>query len=520
MAHRLRPACGIAAVTLALCGAAAGADDAGKGDSPIFVAFGDKNRDRPPVEPTRGAVIRLEGFLGPGNEEYLRRKLETARAHHAKVVIVEIESPGGRVDSSRAIAEMLCEVRWARTVAFIPRYAFSGAAISALGCDEIVMTPEAMLGDAGEIAPDRNSQFRYVPEKVLSVLIEFVRTLAESKGRPPALAEAMVDMKTTVYRVRNLKTGETTYKSQREIDEDPEQWKKLGAVAQTGKGRFFTVNGRKAVDLGLARGLAARRGEVVARYCLDGDLLVLEPGGIDTLVQILNSPWITGLLLVLGLTGLYLEFSSPGIGFGGLLAAGCFTIFFWSHFFGNPDAWLAVVLFLLGVAFVGVELFILPGFAVAGLAGAILIIASVVLAIQGFFIPQSAQDLNTLTQTMLVIFLSGLAFAVAAVFISKRFGSLPLFRRLVLAPPEPALAGGGAGRAAAEAPAGLPAELPVAVGRIGIAQSTLRPGGKARFGNQYVDVVTDGTFITKGSRVRIVEITGNRVVVSEPEEQE
>ena len=111
-------------------------------------------------------------------------------------------------------------------------------------------------------------------------------------------------------------------------------------------------------------------------------------------MQFLNSPWITGLLLVLGLIGLYLEFSSPGIGFGGLLAAVCFAIFFWSHFFGNPAAWLAVVLFLLGIAFVAVELFILPGFAVAGLAGAILIIASVVLAIQGFFVPKSPQDLG------------------------------------------------------------------------------------------------------------------------------
>ena len=247
---------------------------------------------------------------------------------------------------------------------------------------------------------------------------------------------------------------------------------------------------------------------------------MLEPGVIDTIVQILNSPWITGLLLVVGLIGLYLEFSSPGIGFGGLLAAVCFAIFFWSHFFGNPAAWLAVVLFLLGMAFVAVELFVLPGFAVAGLAGAILMIASVVLAIQGFFIPKTPQDLNTLTQTVLVIFFSGVTFAVAAVYISKRFGSLPLFRRLVLAPPEPArpAAARWTDRAAA-GPRGTQAELPIAVGRIGIAQSTLLPAARPASATSMSTSSPTATFIVKGSRVRIVEISGNRVVVTEPDEE-
>ena len=256
----------------------------------------------------------------------------------------------------------------------------------------------------------------------------------------------------------------------------------------------------------------------------EGDLLVLEPGAVDTLVQIINSPWITGLLLVVGLIGLYLEFSTPGIGVGGLLAAICFVTFFWSHFLGNPVAWLSVVLFLLGVACLAVELFVLPGFAVAGLVGAILMIGGVVLAIQGFFIPKTPRDLATLMQTVLVIFFSGLSFVVAAVFISKRFGSLPIFSRLMLPPPEPVPAGGrlpvGQDGAAGGGPPGLPSGPPIAVGRIGIAQSTLRPGGKARFGNHYADVVTDGTFITKGSRVKIIEIVGNRVVVGEADEEQ
>ncbi len=497
MVSRFTRVCCIAALAVALLGAEADPERQG------------------PSRPTRGALIVLEGYIGLGNAEYLHRKLATARSHGAKLVIIEIHSGGGRVDMSMAMAEMLRDAYWAHTVAFIPHHAYSGAAVIALGCQDIVMGPEAIMGDAGEIFQDENSQFRYVPEKLLSPLIEFVHTLAAARGHPPALAEAMVDMKLTVYHVQNVKTGKMACMSQREIDAEPDQWRRLAPVPQTGGGRFFTVNGQEAVKLGLAKEMASSRAELAARYPLEGQLLVLEPSVIDTIVQILNSPWITSLLLVVGLIGLYIEFSSPGIGFGGLLAAVCFATFFWSHFLGNPAAWLALILFMLGMAFVAVELFVLPGFAVAGLAGAILMIAGVALAIQGFFIPQTPQDLATLTQTALVIFISGLTFAVAAVYISKRLGSLPLFSRLVLAPPEPAGAHAAlsAGQDRAAAAPGRQAELPVGVGRIGIAQSTLRPGGKARFGNQYVDVITDGDFIVKGSRVRIVEISGNRVVV-------
>ena len=173
----------------------------------------------------------------------------------------------------------------------------------------------------------------------------------------------------------------------------------------------------------------------------------LEPGSLQTTVQILNSPWITGLLLVAGLVGLYIEFTSPGVGFGGLLAACCFVAFFWSHFLGGTANWLAAALFLLGIAFLAVELFILPGFAVAGLLGVVLVFSGLLLAMQGFFIPHTSQELTTLAHSMLVVLFAGAAFVVAAAAISKRMGSLPVFSRLMLPPPESDRRdGGGPGR--------------------------------------------------------------------------
>jgi membrane-bound serine protease (ClpP class) len=409
----------------------------------------------------------------------------------------------------------LRDLDWAHTVAYVPAQALSGAAFVALGCDEIVMRPEAALGDAGVISPDAEFQFRYVPEKIRTHLVRTVRDLAAAKGRPPALAEAMVDKDLVVYRVKDRQTGKETFMSEADIksDDDPAKWEKISPVQESLGGNFLEVNGSRAVELGLAQGNVSSREDLQRRYRLRGELLVLEYTGVDTAVYILNSPWVTGLLFVVGLVALYIELSAPGIGLGGLMAALCFAIFFWSRFLGGTADLLDVILFVAGVAFLLVELLVLPGFGVAGLSGILLILSSLILASQTFLIPQTQEDWAQLTGTLLVILVSGLVFAVVAYLLSRHFGSLPLLSRLVLVPPNSPGSNQGAG-----APGD--SQSAVQVGSRGVAVSTLRPAGKARFGRQYVDVVTEGEFITKGSPVEILEIHGNRVVVGEVDRTE
>ena len=135
-------------------------------------ADGTRRQCRPAAPPGRGVLIRFEGFIGPGNEQYLRRKLEKPRHTRAGqgarrgLVIIEIESPGGRLDSSMAIAEMSARRLLGpyRGLSSLDN-AYSGAAMAALGCDEIVMAPGAILGDVGAIYLDENRGFKYIPEK-------------------------------------------------------------------------------------------------------------------------------------------------------------------------------------------------------------------------------------------------------------------------------------------------------------------------------------------------------------------
>ncbi len=470
-----------------------------------------------------GVVIRFSGPITPLSEHYVYRKLSAAQSAGADLVIIEIDSPGGHLEPSLNLAVRLRDLEWAHTVAYVPREALSGAAIMALGCDEIVMSPRALLGDAGPIFMGEDFLFRHAPEKVRSDLARRVRDLAEAKGRPPALAEAMVDMDLVVHRVRHRTTGRVWFMSDAEIASaaQPAQWEKLEPVHESRAGHFLEVNGRRAVELRLAEATVADFDELQSRFTLDEPLHIYRPSAVDTVVYVLNWRIVTALLLLVGLIALYVEFSAPGIGLGGLVACLCFGLFFWSRFLGGTAGWLGVVLFAVGLAFLAVELFILPGFGIAGLSGLLLIFASVVLASQDFIVPSTPRQLDTLARNLLAIVLTGGVFVAVAVVLHRRFGTLPVLGRLMLVPPDfsrAARSESGALVDRSSAASGVE-ETALAVGDLGEAVSPLRPAGKARFGHRLADVVTDGEFIDAQRPVEIVEMSGYRVVVRQVQQR-
>ncbi len=124
-------------------------------------------RQRPAanVTYTKPIRIKLEGMITILTHEYMKRQLDRAKELGADLVIVEIDSPGGDAQSSIDIAEDLAAIKWARTVAYVEKQAISGGAFVALGCEEIVLSPTARIGDAGPIVMGADSQFRHAPEK-------------------------------------------------------------------------------------------------------------------------------------------------------------------------------------------------------------------------------------------------------------------------------------------------------------------------------------------------------------------
>lgn len=456
--------------------------------------------------------------ISPFSESFFERKLAKAKSMEADLVVLEIDSPGGYVSSSINIAKALRDLEWARTVAYVPREALSGAAIISLGADEIIMHENADIGDAGPIFMGEDFLFRHAPEKIRSDLVAKVRGLCEDTGRPPAIAEAMVDMDLEVFKCTNVDTGEVAYMSDSELNalENPADWQKGPPLEASKLGKFLEVQGDLAVQIGLADAVANSRAALAKRFGNEvEDIVILEATWVDTLITVLNFPFVTFLLFIVGLIFLYIEMAAPGIGVGGLVAGLCFGLFFWSRFLGGTAGWLEVVLFLAGVAFLLVELFVLPGFGVAGLSGILLMGVSMIMATQRFAGADGWQTANLLNSLVMLLG-SGVASLIGIFVVSKYFGGLKLFNHMRLEPPTPVVAGAeGVGLQAMSEPA---VEQPaVSVGDVGVADSSLRPSGRVLFGETYRDVIADGSFVDKGSHVRVTKVSGTHITVREIE---
>lgn len=468
--------------------------------------------EAPPREFKKPVLIRVEGVIDSWLEHYVLRKLARARQVGCDLLVLEIDSPGGGLTETLKLCDEITGLSGIHTVAYIPREALSGAAILSLACDDIVMGEHAQIGDCGPIFLDEDFMFRHAPEKIRSHLISEVRVLSERKKHPAALAEAMVDLSVKVERLK-LPDGSEQLLTDRELAAHPEAagWVKLETLPESGGGRFFEVTGRRAVDLRLASATVEKRNDLFQRYGLNDKPLVLESDGIDTTAYILNMWVVTALLLIIGLVGIAYELSAPGVCIGGLTAALCFALFFWSRFLGGTAGWLEVVLFASGIVFLAMEVFVIPGFGITGITGLALMIAGIVLASQNFTLPTTNSELARMTAGTLTTTASGIGCVVVCALMVRHMHAIPVLNRLMLAPPsvEPA-----APPLVDKDGKLLPPPEPVlSIGDWGVSSTMLRPGGKARFGDQLFDVVADGAFIQPGIQVRVTELQGTRIVV-------
>lgn len=461
-------------------------------------------------------LIKFTGEIDYRRAAYLRSKLARAKGMGADLIVVEIDSPGGLKDESLDLAEELRDIDWAYTVAYVPREAISGAALIALGTDAIVTGANARIGDIGVIGFDPQMfAFRFAPAKIYSVLVRQARDIAQSKGRPPELAEAMIDKEVLVYR-RLDPQGKPEFSTRRvEPNKAPPATLEDGweLIPESGPERFLTLSGARAKELGLAQA------NVDSQAALDEHLGVKVPYRIfqytstDTFVYWLNTPLITALIIIIGLVALYTELASPGVGAGALVAGFCAVMFFWSRYLGGTSGLLEVVLFLSGLAFLLMEIFVIPGWGISGLMGLALMMVSAIMASQSFVLPTTAREWETLRTSLIVLLGSTFVVLILASYITKRLGSIPIFNRLVLAGPA---AEGSANAIDKSSGKPVPPAHPiVSVGDWGRAESVLRPAGRARFGRNIVDVVSDGSFIEQGRQIRVTEIEGSRVVVTE-----
>ena len=250
------------------------------------------------------------------------------------------------------------------------------------------------------------------------------------------------------------------------------------------------LTGERALKAGMAVEASSLEA-VYAAIGVDKDRVRIAGGDFfEALATFLRSPGVMVLLVIFGIGGLILELKMPGTTVPGIVSALCFILFFWA-FWNSGIVWLAVLLFLLGLALLGIEIFITPGFGVMGVSGILAIVAGLALATVEQM-PQTSSQWTQLGNTVTILVGSMVGGVIFAMFMARLLPHVPVANRLILQPP---------GNLASDLDAEIGAEPGLAslLGATGETTTVLRPAGLARFGERLVDVVSDGGFIAAGT---------------------
>ncbi|MDE2996891.1 MAG: hypothetical protein OXT73_09175 [Bacteroidota bacterium] len=414
-------------------------------------------------------IIPVKGMIDGPLASYVDRALDDAEGAEAGLVVFHVDTFGGLLDAADEIRKRILDTP-IPTVAFIDKNAASAGALISYAADKIVMVAGASMGAAtvvegvgGEAAPD----------KYQSYMRSLMRSTAEANGRNPDIAEAMVDQTLDVPGVSE-------------------------------EGSVLTLSTQEALRLDVADAQGSTIDDLLTSLGIEAaDRVNHQLTRAEGLLRFFSSPVVQSILMLMMMGGLYFELQSPGVGFPGIIAAVGAAAFFGPHYLlGLVESW-EILLFILGVALLLVEIFVIPGFGVAGVAGLAAILTSLGFSLignVGFSFP-SGEAISSAVLTLA----SSLVMLIIAMFSLGRF--LPRserFGQLVLAPELTASTGYTSADTHTEW-----------LGRSGTALTDLRPSGTIEIDEDRIDVVTSGEYIGKGQAVEVVEVKGSRVRVRE-----
>ncbi|RFB17562.1 nodulation protein NfeD [Bacillus sp. HNG] len=402
-------------------------------------------------------IIPLEETVEKGLGAFIDRSITDAENKGADVIIFEINTPGGAVDAATKIGKRIQEST-IPTVAYVNNDAISAGAFIALNADEIYMSHNGRMGAAGIIDQAGNT----ADEKAVSYWLSAMKGAAENNGRDPIYALAMAD---------------------KEIDL-PE----LGAE----KGKFLTLTAKQALQVGYAEGVVKDRADLLKT--LGFEKAAVEQAELslaEKIARFITNPIVVSILLTIGSLGLVVELYSPGFGIPGIMGISALLLFFYGHLVAGLAGLESIILFVVGIVLILLE-FVLPG-GIIGLIGLGAILTS-------FFLAGSS---------MMVISISLLVALVATIIVSiilvKIFGKkLHVFKKIILFDSTNSESGYVSNKNRDDL-----------IGKQGIALTTLRPSGTAIINDERLDVVTQGNYIERNTRVEVIKTEGSRIVVRE-----
>ncbi|MCP1159834.1 NfeD family protein [Bacillus infantis] len=402
-------------------------------------------------------VVPIEETVEKGLYAFLNRAVSTAEENGGSAIIFEMDTPGGAVDAAGKIGKLLAETEL-KTVSFVNNQALSAGAYISLNMDEIYMVPGAVMGSAAIIDQSGNT----AGKKAESYWLSAMKSAANQSGRDPEIALAMAD----------------------ESVDLPE----YGAP----KGKLLTLTSEQAEQAGYSEGTVSSLDELLDTLGYSGaEIRSLDESFAEKIARFITHPVVVPILLSVGSLGLVLELYSPGFGIPGSMGLAALLLFFYGHMVAGLAGYESIVLFLVGLGLIILEFF-LPG-GIAGAIGLVSVVGSLFLATD-----------NVVHTAVSILIAIGISILVSILMI-KVFGKkMKFFRKIILSDSTSTEKGYISNKTRAEL-----------IGLEGYALTALRPAGTAVLEDERIDVVSEGGFIQKGARLRVVKAEGSRIVVRE-----
>lgn len=446
-----------------------------------------------------GTLLDINGVISTDRvRRWELNLINSAEKGAVNMWVVSIDSPGGNLGGSVQLAGTLSTVAppIRRVVGYVSGQTLGDASVIAVACRPLYIHPDSRLGGPGA---------KFIRSDDLDDLGAAIERIAVDASRPLAIVRGLLDPSLEVHRYTHRRTGEVRYATGEEFESaaeeaDADVWQR-GDRLDLSEGLSAT----EAVELGLAEGVADSLNEVAGLVGLAEVPAPLAPRGVIHFVEWLGS--LTGVavfLLLVGLMTLSIEVGAPGLSFPGFISMLCFSLYFWIQFLNGTAEWLEILAFALGVICIGIEIFLLPGVGVFGIGGLCLLVLGVVLTSQTFVIPRNAYQYEQLTRNLWLVVASFGAVAVGLAILRIFLPHTRFMRDLAL-----------------EAPADewlerseRLADFEYLADQVGVAATPLMPSGRVKFGEDLIQVVTDGNPVAAGQSVRVIRVMGNRVVVT------
>ncbi|CAN5853530.1 NfeD family protein [soil metagenome] len=430
----------------------------------LFAALPVLAQETPRQDAAQGALvyrIPVTGVVEMGLAPFIERSLSEAAAAGATAAVLDIDTPGGRVDAAERIADAIGDSQ-IPVYTYVNRRAISAGALISLATERIYMRPAAVLGAATPVTGEGER----ASEKMVSVMRSEFRSLAAARGLDPQIAEAMVDEAVAVE----------------------------GLVPE---GQLLTLATDDAVRVGYADAVDDWDALLAAIGAPGARVIEARVNWAERAVRFLTNPLVAPFLLSIGFLGLLIEIKTPAFGLAGLAGVSSLGLFFGSHLIIGLAGWEVLILLAAGILLLMVEMFIIPGFGVAGVLGIVAVVSSIFLSLIG--------SMPTTGDIMVALNVILASLAIVGVVAWQLIRRLPRDRRA-----QKILLHTSTSREEGYISAERRQDL---VGIDGVAVTDLRPAGMGRFGEENIDIVSEGGWVVAGTPIRITRAEGYRHVV-------